>query len=41
MARKDQGGNEAAAAAAAAVRGLSRLSEAASEVVQSRERVAF
>ena len=36
MARKDQGGNEAAA-----VRGLSRLSEAASEVVQSRERVAF
>lgn len=39
MARKDQGGNEAAAAAA--VRGLSRLSEAASEVVQSRERVAF
>ena len=37
MARKDQGGNEAAAA----VRGLSRLSEAASEVVQSRERVAF
>ena len=35
MARKDQGGNEAA------VRGLSRLSEAASEVVQSRERVAF